>query len=203
MNKQNSETSKRSTATTGSVAVGADKEIILDTSDKAATYRTGLVGWVSRAGFYFGDNKDSESMARYRGCTHRSCKDCGKPTPKGYLICDECRYKKEVKKYQDMPSREWDGKTPLYSDEFDQYFFDLESAEEYGFDHGGISTGSMRLVICEPVEYRRLDDDYWEECLPEDGELPEDIKKAIDDLNSILENTEPASFVPGKFRLKL
>ena len=75
MNKVKSETSKRSTVTTGSVAVDADnKEIILDTSDKAATYCTGLTGWVSRDGYYFGDNKDSENMAKYKGSTHRSCK---------------------------------------------------------------------------------------------------------------------------------
>jgi hypothetical protein len=172
-----------------------NKEIILDTSDQAATYQTGLAGWVSRDGFYFGDNKDSENIARYKGCTHRACRDCGNPTPKSYLICDKCRHKKEVKRYWAMPSKEWDGKTPLYSEELDQYFFDLEYDE--------MSLASMRLVICEPVKYRKLDEDYWEDCLPEDGELPEDIKKAIDDLNSILESTEPTSFMPGKFRLKL
>ena len=97
-----------------------------------------------------------------------------------------------------MPAKEWDGKTPLYSDEFDRYFFDIESAEDWG-----ASLKDMRLILCEPIEYRRIEDDYWEDCLPENGELPCEVKKAIDDLNKILETAEPASFTPGKFRLRL
>jgi hypothetical protein len=59
--------------------------MVLRDSSEAAQYRTGLSGWVSRNGRYFGE---SEDMARYDGCTHVACQYCGLPARKGWLACE-------------------------------------------------------------------------------------------------------------------
>ena len=55
-------------------------EMILNTSDEAAHFVTGLSGWVSRHGHFYGND---ERLARYDGCTHTVC-ECGKPCEKGW-----------------------------------------------------------------------------------------------------------------------
>ena len=68
-----------------------NKKVIMFDSDEAAQYKTNLSGWVSRDNHFFGED---EHMARYVGCTHRKCEDCGEPTEKGWLVCDNCREKR-------------------------------------------------------------------------------------------------------------
>jgi len=76
------------------------KEMVMFNSDQAAQFRTNLSGWVSRNGRYFGND---ERAARYDGCTHTICEDCGNPVDRGYLICQECREKRDKSKYDAMP----------------------------------------------------------------------------------------------------
>ena len=58
-----------------------EEKTILFTSDEAAKYTDGISGWVSRDGFFWG--KD-ERAARYHGCTHVLCEDCGNPARSGF-----------------------------------------------------------------------------------------------------------------------
>ena len=51
----------------------ADSKEIRYDSAEAATYKTGLAGWVSCTGNFWGED---EHMARWTGCTHQSCA-CG------------------------------------------------------------------------------------------------------------------------------
>ena len=80
-------------------AKGGDEmsKIVMYDSDEAATYRHNIGGWVDRHGVFCGKDED---LARYRGCTHRPCSKCGKPVPKSYTVCDECRRKAEIEKYE-------------------------------------------------------------------------------------------------------
>jgi hypothetical protein len=60
------------------------------------------------------------------------------------------------------------------------------------------------LVLCEPVELRTLDYDFFEDCLADEQELPEEIKKAIDEFNAkIAAYPHVISWVPAKKRIKL
>lgn len=166
-------------------------EIILDSSDKAAQYKTGISGWVSRSGNFFED----ERMARYDGCTHRTC-ECGEVMERGYSSCAKCREKNDHERWLALPLVEWDGITPLYSDRLDKYFWHDDFEDE--------EMESLDLVICEPTYARELDSDRWEDDLPEDGDVPAWLDEAIDKFNEIVRaNHEPLSWFPGKKRVIL
>jgi hypothetical protein len=131
-------------------------KIVLDSSESAASHVKGIEGWVDRHGIYWG--KNGEDAARYAGCTHISCSGCGKPTPKSYTACDKCREKKKVMAYKERDKVKWDGKTPLYSEACDKFFFDDFDLDEFMAENH-LQVASMGLVICEPIEFREVEDD--------------------------------------------
>ena len=177
-----------------------DKEKqVLYTSEETVKYVTNIKGWVDRHGRFWG--KD-EHMARWSGCTHIICPSCGSPTLKNYTICFDCRNKKAIERYNKKDRIEWDGKIPLYSEVADEYFFDSDELDYYR-EENDCSIKSLRLVICEPTKLRFLHTDYWEDELPENGELPEDILKAVDKLNELLECQSLSSWYPGEFAAKI
>jgi hypothetical protein len=174
-------------------------EHILNTSDAAAKHVTGIDGWVDRHGRFWG--KD-ESAARWSGCTHIICPDCSNPTSKNYTICSACRDKKAIERYNKRDRIEWDTKTPLYSYAADEYFFDEDELDCY-IEDNDCSIESLRLVICDPVKLRNIHDDYWEDELQEDGELPKDILQALEELNELINSYPAVSWYPGKSAAKI
>jgi len=171
-----------------------DKIVMYD-SDEAASFKTGLSGWVSRQGGYYGA---SEAAARYAGCTHVACKDCGDAAQKGYTCCIACRDKRSLEHYLAMPVVEWDGKAMLYSDTTDTYFSDLASAYELA-DDDGVAVEDLRLIICVPNYVSPLEDDYCVDELPEDGDLPCEVRAAMDAFNAAVKGIV-LSWSPGKTR---
>ena len=167
---------------------------ILNTSDRAAEFRTDISGWVDRHGRFWGRD---EHMARWSGCTHLICPECGKVMSKNYTLCRECREKKSVERYKARESKPWDGVTPLYSETADEYFFSQDNLIDYLHDHN-CTIQSLRLLICSPIRLREVDDDYFCDDLPEDGELPSDVADALEDLNSIIRDQAPVAWFPGK-----
>jgi hypothetical protein len=172
-----------------------DEKIVLNTSDEAAQFKTGLSGWVSRHGLFFG--KD-ERAARYNGCTHVECSDCKKPTERGWTLCEFCREKHAQERYAKRESKEWDGKTLLYSESADKYFFDEDDLMDFLADEGG-SIESLRLLICEPEYLRPVEYDHWVDDLPEDGELPEAVEDAVEAVNKVIREQGPSAWYPGKY----
>lgn len=170
-------------------------EIIMFDSPEAAQPYT-MKGWRSRDGCFYKD----EHSARYAGCTHRPCRECGKPARKIYLICDTCIAEKEASQYWAMPEAEWDGNAVLYSETLDQYFISPERASYELAD--GQSVDDLRLVICEPNYARQIDEDFFCDELPEDGEAPPHVQEAIEQFNAAVADTI-LSWSPGKCRLKL
>lgn len=171
------------------------EEIVLIDSDKAAKL-TVVEGWVSRDGLFYGKN---ESGARWAGCTHKYCESCGSVMPKhGWTICPSCRERKSAEKYATMPRLTWDGDTPLYSDAADEYFFDEDSLRDFIFDRD-CTAESLRLIVCEPNRYRRIENDYFCDELPEDGDLPPALEDALCALNEVIDQLAPASWSPGKY----
>lgn len=156
--------------------------------------------WLAKGSIY-----TDEYMARYEGCTHRACADCGQPTEKYYAICYACRQRSISVRYEAMPSIEWkDCSLPVYSGELDEYFFDEDELRDALVSKSLTST-TARLVECIPSPKPMLDDDFFSDALPEDHTLADVVSRkvldAIDALNAAVE-AEPAwAFLPGKRRV--
>ncbi len=171
-----------------------DDKIILDTSDKAATFRTDISGWVSKSGRYYG--KD-ERIARWDGCTHMKCDLCGVIYPKGYSKCDLCSEKARHDQYVRKELVSWDKKTPLYSESVDRYFYDIDDIDDYLDCHLDRELSTLDLVLCDPVYLQELDYDHFVDDLPEDGELPDEALEALEKFNEILRQQGPVSWQPS------
>ena len=176
------------------------KEIVMFNSPSAAGYRTGLSGWVARGGIYFGDGPGCERNARYAGCTHVACSKCGAPTPKSRTLCQDCNHLADLARYEAMPRVEWDGLAMLYSEARDNYYISQDAAEDEL--EPGETLADLRLVICTPNYASPLDEDYFCDELPEDGELPEEVADAVAAFNRSV-NVIVLSWSPGKFALAL
>lgn len=168
--------------------------IILYGSPEAAQQVT-VTGWRSRNGIFYGND---EHIARWAGCTHIACPECGSFTSKRYTHCDACRDKRRGERYSALPREIWDESTPVCTFEGDQYFFDLDSLIDHCHDND-CRPEDLQLVICEPVMLQQINEEFWRDDLPDDGELPDAIHIALDALNkAIQENTEPVAYRAGK-----
>lgn len=171
-----------------------DKIIMFDSPEAAEPYT--MHGWKSSNGFFY----PNEHSARYEGCTHRPCRECGAPAKKMYTACDECREKAEIAKYDAMPAAEWDGEAILYSDSRDEYYRNLDAAED-ALDEGQ-SLADLRLVLCEPNYCCQIEEDFFCDKLAEDGEVPGHIWDAMEAFNESVAGTV-LSWSPGKCRMKM
>ena len=178
-------------------------KIILYDSDEAAKFVTGLSGWVDSNGLFWGDNRDSENMARYSGCTDLRC-SCGHLMKKHYTKCAICREREAIERYKKRAQKEWDESIPVYSETADEYFNDRSEVEDFlEQSDEGITAEDLRLLICEPVYLRPVEEDYWIDDLPDDAELPSEAVDALDALNNTLKAVGPVGYRPGKFAAKL
>jgi hypothetical protein len=174
--------------------------VILNTSDDAAKQVT-VEGWVSRRGIFY-TGSDAERIARWDGCTHIAC-ECGELAPKGYTKCLKCRVKADHERWLKMPLIEWDGVTPLVIHRDDTYFFDADSIYEHAAE-AGCAVSDLELVVCEPCYARQVDEDYWQDDMAEDGELPDVIRKALDAFNKVVAAyREPLCWHEGNQRVVL
>lgn len=171
-----------------------EQDEILKSDDKAAKYVTGLCGWVDRHGHYWGENED---LARYSGCTHITCDNCGVMRIRnGY--CAPCHEVKRIEKFNALEKIEWDGKIPLYSDSQDEYFFDDGSLSDYIEEHEA-SIDDLQLRLCRPVAMQTLDESYFLDDMHEDAELPNDVANAIESLNKLILEQPTQTWGPDKY----
>lgn len=161
-----------------------DEKIVMYGSPEAAKVMT-VTGWVSRHGDFWGNDDNAEHMARYGGCTHVPCSECGQPVTKSWTTCDACRAKKTEAKEAERERQAWDGETPLYHEGEDRYYFgdgDVDDAcacAELDFN-------AMEFLICEPVHARLIELDDFHDDLPDEdhGEAPDALIEAIDAFNA-------------------
>lgn len=172
-----------------------EKKLMVLHSDDSAAKKQTVTGWVSRTGFFFGDNED---MARYRGCTHKTC-DCGSPMEKSWTKCEACRNKLDHQRFMNYPFKEWDRIEPICEYHGDKYFFNEDDIEQY-LEDNDMPLEDLLLVICEPNHARRIDSSYWEDELPEDGEIPKELQAKLDELNELIKTLPPLSWSPSKVR---
>lgn len=175
----------------------SEEKMVLDTSDEAARFVTGLSGWVSRDGRFWGEN---EKTARYAGSTHHLC-ECGKPVENPWIKCADCRKKADDEMFRSFPRQEWDEKTPIALFDGDKFFFDRNQLEEWCEDHE-TTPGDLQLVICEPNYAREIDEDFYCDDLPEDQSLEDaapELADKIAEINQyILDNKPILSWGEGK-----
>jgi hypothetical protein len=169
-------------------------KIVMADSPEAATRRT-VTGWVSRDGFFFGDD---ERLARYKGCTHVKCSDCGSVIEKTRLICGACCSKRTAAKFEKLPKKEWDGETPLALFDGDRFFFDEDDIDMYCEDVEA-KRSDLKLVFCVPCKPCIMSaNDMFADELPEDGSIDDpDILAAVTALNAAIRKAEPFSWFPG------
>ncbi|UTG62418.1 hypothetical protein J2O09_05535 [Elizabethkingia anophelis] len=171
-----------------------EEKIIMYDSPEAATYRKNIEGWVSSNGRFFG--KD-EHMARYDGSTHNKC-ECGSIAQKGYLKCDSCLRKDRIERYEKLPFKEYTGE-PVFSWDQDQFFFSEDDIVIYMEEN---YLEKIALLCSEQNSYYEVANDYWADIMPEDsdGDLPDELQKALDNLNTVVKSLPPCSYSAGKIR---
>jgi len=160
-----------------------------------------ITAWKARNGQLYWD----EQTARYAGSTHSLCKRCQCVTSKDWTLCLGCREKLEIERFEAMPRADWDGESMIYSQVLDKYFRDMNEVEEALEDlDEPITKADARLVICRPNRARQIDpDDFFVDDLPEDGEVPDELRKAFEALNAVIAKQPPLSWSPGPFALRL
>ena len=179
---------------------------IFPESTESAKFVENISGWVDRNGLFFGKE---EGAARYSGATHIRCTGCGNVISKN-SYCNVCAERKDAEQYMNAPRQEWDGKTPLYSETRDEWYFNKDDladdaycfAEENGylidgnFDHVFVFD-KMMLYLGTPTKLSNVDQDYWCDDLAEDQDLPGEILDALDALNEEIDkinNSTPVSW---------
>lgn len=158
-----------------------------------------LNGLVDSSGkFWYKD----EHMAKWASCTHVDCTRCKRPTPKTYLLCEDCRKFNDAKKYRSFPVKEWDGKNPLFSNSVDRWYF--EGIEEVLEDLDSLELDNiidLQLLLSEPVYYPELDLANFLDDAPEDLNIPNSVIQAVETFNNTISNIkEPMYWKPINVR---
>lgn len=173
-----------------------ETKVILYDSPEAAQLKT-LTLWVDK------DNRPwaTEDMARYSSHTHKKC-DCGELMSRGWTKCDMCRNTSALERYYKLPVEPWTNQSGVYSDVLDKYFFSPDEIDEYMADNEIDVNTELQLVFVDPNHYNQIDDDYWCDIMPEDGdgELPKALADKLFELNELIKTLPPCSYSPGKIR---
>lgn len=172
-----------------------EEKIILFDSPEAAQLKT-ITKWVSSDGRVW----PNEDAARYAGCTHNKC-ECGSIKKRGYIRCDSCSAKRAAVEYEKLKFKEWDGKEPVCLFDGEKYFFDQEDIDIYCEDND-IKPQDLQLVICEPNHFNGIDEDYWADIMPADGdgELPKALQEKLAEFNEFIKTLPPCSYSPSNVR---
>lgn len=154
---------------------------ILYDSPEAAKIVT-VTGWQAANGRFWGPD---EHMARYDGSTHKKC-DCGEIIAKN-SYCSPCHEKRRREEWLKMPIVEWDNVCMLAIHDGDEYFSELDEFLDWCKEND-VLPHEVMLVATKPGHLSEVDVDHWQDDLPEDGELPDEIKEKLDALNKAIED---------------
>jgi hypothetical protein len=163
--------------------------IIMSDSAEAAQEKT-VTGWCDRFGQYFGAD---ERTARWSGCTHQNCSDCGTVIEKNRTKCADCAKEQRIERFNTFPVEKWDGQTPVVLFDTERYFFG-ESILDFIADSDPAEDSDLRICKCRPHHLALIGDDNWCDDLAEDGELPEAVQLAVDALNEAIKAEGPVSW---------
>lgn len=138
-----------------------------------------------------------EGSARWSGCTHRVCTECGKPTKKHSLVCQDCIDERQINAYKALPYKEWDKKEFVCTAYDDRYFWSLSDLEEFMYEQ---EEDEIDLLICDPIHYCHVDLEDVSQETHEDWEPEDELVEKIKELNKFIETLPPHSWRPGKVR---
>jgi hypothetical protein len=175
-----------------------DEKIIMYDSPEAAQYKTGIEGWVSSDGRFFGKGERGEQMARYADSTHHKC-ECGGIAPKGWIRCETCQKKTANENYSKLPHEEWDRDAPICLYDGDKYFFSEEELIDFLYDHE-LNGSDVQLVLCQPMNYQPIDGETVAGDAHEDWEPSKELEDRMKQFNEFLKTLPPHSWEPGKIR---
>lgn len=164
---------------------------IFPEQDEAAVYKENIKGWISRHGQFFGDNEDG---ARYSGATHFRCDSCETTVNKGRRLCQSCSNKFKTTRYATLTKEKWNGEA-LYSEMFDEYFFDEDELIDF-MQTNECMLDELLLVTCQLEPWPELDIDFFDEALPEDGDVPFELVEAVNAFNETVKKTKPITWYP-------
>lgn len=166
-----------------------EEKIIMYDSPEAAEMRTGISGWVSSTGRFWGQD---EHMARWEGSTHKKCEECGTVHEKMWAYCPECYKKKRREQFFKLPEVPFDQVECCMIWDDDTFFFSpQDDIPEYCADHD-IDPADLMMEVCEAkTELSKVGEDYWQDELPEDHDLPPEIQTALNTLNEVIKKHSP------------
>lgn len=144
----------------------------------------------------------SKDMAEYAASIGRECETCGEPTRKGYILCDECRAKREHERFLDLPEVPYTGQAVCLNDG-DKYFWGPEDILDYCHEKG-IEPEALGLVEAVQGNMPVFDvDDYLCDVLGE-GSYIDDADSINERVNEILKEAEKdLAYQPTKNRVKV
>jgi len=176
-----------------------ENKIVLPTDENIVRWVENISGWVDNNGRFFGNDKN---MAIYNSITHKVC-ECGELMEKYYTACHKCRLKADIERYNNLPFKEWDGETLVFSHYAEQYFSDESEIEDY-CEENETNSEDLRLVLCDPCFIEELDGSQWDDLLPEDSDgFPKKVQDAIDAFNLAVKDFPPLSWMPSKIRTNI
>lgn len=142
-----------------------------------------------------------EALVRDSIATHYSC-ECGCPSKKPFLRCENCRAKADLEKWEKTPKKEWDEKIPICDNE-GNFFSEWNDVFDYCIQHEDqITPKNLELFLTKKEKFRgRISFyDLFNDILPEgfdDSDIPMSIQYAIDDCNRVIDSMDiTASYRP-------
>lgn len=174
--------------------------VVMYDSPEAASVKT-VTGWVSRCGRFFGDN---EHLARWVGSTHIKCeKNNNHPAYEINSYCRDCYDEGRQKKFEQMPSKAWDGDSPIALFDCDNFFFSKTDLFDYLVDND-IHISNAQLVHCRPTYPREINPtEYYEDDLPDGAEVDAELKAAFDALNEVIKKQGPLCWYQDDVKVEL
>lgn len=145
----------------------------------------------------------TEHTVRRELSTHKTC-ECGNIYKKN-SYCEPCASKRFQEGYQNKPYKYWDLETPLclYSD--DKYFFDIDDIETY-LEDNNLQPEDIDLMICEGNFLSNIEEDYWEDIMPENWDSMSDGNKEfaekLKEFNEFISKQPAFSWSEGKYKTK-
>lgn len=174
-----------------------NKDIYVEGSDIELEKKTVEV-YVSKKGGLF----LTEESALKDSYTHIKCSKHDKIYAKN-SYCYECSEDRQLEKFYKMEEVEYDGTSWMYSEEYDEWCPDMDTAEEIAEYHE-VELKDLRLVLAVPNNLHEVEEDYWEDIWYDGAQLPSEVEDALENLNkAIREHGKNFSWEAGNKRIKV
>ncbi len=164
----------------------SDETIIMSDSLEAASVTT-ATGWYNHFDQYVGAD---EGTTRWSCSTHVRCSECETATPKSSRKCEACLQKQRSAFFISYPIAICDDTLLVTLFDKDRYFFG-KSILDFIADLEPTKDSEHRICKCKPGYLCLINANNWTGDLPEDGELPPEVREAALVLNETIKAERP------------